>query len=91
MIKKYIEFIRENVNSDIDPYGEENWSDDIEIGDKVICIDDRDKDTGGTIGRLKAGKKYEVIGKEYDRYTEYTFVKLHGDTWWDIKRFKTIK
>jgi hypothetical protein len=38
MIKKYSDYVKENLfNYDIDPFGEENWEE-LSIGDNVVCI-----------------------------------------------------
>ena len=67
MIKQFEQYI----NSDIDPYNEEDWQDklDIKEGDIVICINDV-----LSRGRLKKGLDYVVIDLLYNR----GFLTLRG-------------
>ena len=81
MIKNYSTYINENIHSDIDPFGEEEWDDEtiLKPGDKVICINDTYNN------QLKLGKEYEI--KDID-YEENTLILVGNMYNFNIRRFR---
>jgi len=59
-VKDRFKKISENIHSDVDPYGEENWDEDeFNIGDDVVCLN-----INGSRG-ITVGKIYKVVNIDY--------------------------
>ena len=76
--------IFESNKQELDPYGEENWGDEIgpenwKRGDIIVCIDD-----SWSNGKLKKGNEYEI----YEMHEDYAVLVCGGHAWHDVKKFK---